>query len=113
MNPTKSYRALLGITLASLIVLSFIPAATALRQTEERTPVYVIHNVTNAATRSAIAATGAHIFEIGNDYVLVEATRKEKRALEGLGLTVSELPETNLMITAVPAADSGYHDYPG
>jgi len=111
MNPIKRYRALLGITLASLLLLSLFPAVPALKQTEERTPVYVIHNVSDAATRSAIAATGALIIEVGKDYVLVEATRKEKSAIEALGLTVSDLPPTNAMLTAFPAGDEGYHDY--
>jgi len=30
-----------------------LPAVNALRQTEECNPVYVIHNVSDAATRSA------------------------------------------------------------
>jgi carboxypeptidase T len=111
MNLTKTSRALLGTTLASLLVLSLVPTVPALKQAEVRTPVYVIHNVADAATRSAIASTGALIIEIGKDYVLVEATRQEKRAIEALGLPVSNLPETNAMITAFPAADSGYHDY--
>lgn len=111
MNLTKRARALLGITLASLLLLSLVPTVPALRQAEVRTPVYVIHNVADAATRSAIASTGALIIEIGKDYVLVEATRQEKRAIEALGLSVSDLPETNAMIMAFPAADSGYHDY--
>jgi hypothetical protein len=111
MKLTKRSRALLGITLASLLLLSLVPTVPALKQTEERTPVYVIHNVADAATRSAIASTGALIIEIGKDYVLVEATRQEKRAIEALGLSVSNLPETNAMIMAFPAADSGYHDY--
>jgi hypothetical protein len=111
MNLTKRSRALLGISLASLLLLSLLPSVSALKQTEQRTPVYVIHNVADAATRSAIAETGALIFEIGKDYVLVEATPKEKRAIEALGLTVSDLPETNAMLAAFPAADAGYHDY--
>src|SRR5215510_13284076 len=111
MNTTRPYRALLGITLASLLLLSLFPAVPALKQTEARTPVYVIHNVSDAATRSAIAATGANIIEVGKDYVLVEATRRERTAIEALGLTVSDLPATNAMLTAFPAGDEGYHDY--
>jgi hypothetical protein len=111
MNPIKSYRALLGITLALLLLLSLFPAVPALKQTEQRTPVYVIHNVSDTTTRSAIAATGALIIEVGKDYVLVEATRKEKTAIEALGLTVSDLPQTNAMLTAFPAGDAGYHDF--
>src|ERR1044071_6206392 len=111
MKLTKRSRALLGITLASLLLLSLVPTVPALKQAEERTPVYVVDNVADAATRSAIASTGALIIEIGKDYVLVEATRQEKRAIEALGLSVSDLPETNAMIMAFPAADSGYHDY--
>ena len=111
MKLTKRSRALLGITLASLLLLSLVPTVPALKQAEKRTPVYVIHNVADAATRSAIASTGALIIEIGKDYVLVEATRQEKSAIEALGLSVSDLPETNAMIMAFPAADSSYHDY--
>lgn len=111
MNPTRSYGVLLAITLVTALLLSLAPGVTALKQIEERTPVYIIHNVSDAATRSKIAATGALIIEAGKDYVLVEATPKEKREIEALGLTVSDLPETNAMLTAFPAGDEAYHDY--
>jgi len=51
--------------------------------------------------------TGANIFEVGQDYVLVETTPEEARALGRLGfkLEIVVLPDV------FPAADSNYHDY--
>ena len=112
MNRQRLFsRAGAGVALVALLALTLSPAATALKQTDERTPVYIIHNVSNVQTRSAIAATGALIIEVGKDYVLVEATPKEKRAIEALGLRLETPPEPEVSIQAFPAADSGYHDY--
>ena len=49
---------------------------------------YRVANVFDVQTRSAIAATGANLFEVGHDYVLVEATPDEARALGRLGFTL-------------------------
>ena len=103
-------RTVIGIALAALLGLSLSPAAPALKQ-NKRTPFYVIHDVVDAHTRSEIAATGALIIEAGKDYVLVEATPQEKKAIEALGFSPSELPANDQMIMAFPAADSAYHDY--
>ncbi|HYV13447.1 MAG TPA: M14 family metallopeptidase [Pyrinomonadaceae bacterium] len=112
MNRKKLFRStVVGVALVALLVLSLSPAVTALRQSNERTPVYIIHNVFDAETRSAIAATGALIIEAGKDYVLVEATRKEKNAIEALGLLPAEAVGPDASILAFPAADSNYHDY--
>jgi hypothetical protein len=112
MNRKKLFRSLVvGVALVALLVLSLSPAVTALRQSNERKPVYIIHNVFDAETRSAIAATGALIIEAGKDYVLVEATRKEKNAIEALGLVLSEPAGPDVTTLAFPAADSNYHDY--
>ena len=112
MTRQKSFhRVVVGVALVALLALSLSPAVTALRQTNERTPVYIIHNVFDAETRSAIAATGALIIEAGKDYVLVEATPKEKRAIEALGLFPTEQVGPDVSTLAFPAADSGYHDY--
>jgi hypothetical protein len=103
-------RTVAAIALAALLGMSLSPAAPALQQ-NKRALFYVIHGVGDAQTRSAIAATGALIIEVGKDYVLVEATPQEKKALEALGFSPSELPANDMMIMAFPAADSAYHDY--
>ncbi|MEK6409464.1 MAG: M14 family metallopeptidase [Acidobacteriota bacterium] len=103
-------RIVVGIALAALLGLSLSPAVPALKQ-NKRTPFYVIHDVVDAQTRSEIAATGALIIEAGKDYVLVEATRQEKKAIEALGFSPSELAASDQMIMAFPPADSAYHDY--
>ena len=112
MNRGKLFRStVVGVVLVGLLGLSMSPAAPALKQSDERTPVYLIYNIFDAETRSAIAATGALIIEVGKDYVLVEATRKEQKAIETLGLSVSEPVEPDPSILAFPPADAGYHDY--
>jgi hypothetical protein len=112
MNRKKLFRSMVvGVALVALLALSLSPAIPALRQSNERTPVYIIHNVFDSETRSAIAATGALIIEVGKDYVLVEATRKEKNAIEALGLFPSEPVGPDASVLAFPAADAGYHDY--
>ena len=112
MTRQKSFhRAVVGVALVALLVLSLSPKVPALKQRDERTPVYVIHNVFDAETRSAIAATGALIIEVGKDYVLVEATPKEKRAIEAVGLLPTEPIGPDVTTLAFPAGDKGYHDY--
>ena len=88
MEKTHSHRrpSLLGLMLAWLLVLAAaLPAAA---QPTKDTETYKISNVFDARARSAIAATGADVFEVGHDYVLVEATAREARALKRLGLAL-------------------------
>ncbi|MEP7013610.1 MAG: M14 family zinc carboxypeptidase [Acidobacteriota bacterium] len=58
-----------------------------------------------------MAGTGAGIFEVGRDYVLVEATNSELKALAGLGLKVVSFQMPVPPSDIFPAADSNYHDY--
>src|SRR5687768_13220633 len=102
-------RLLSGLALALLLGLSL--AAPAAAQTAEDTATYKISQVFDARTRSAIAATGADIFEVGHDYVLVEATRREAEALERLRLKLARFGTQDEFRKVFPAADSAYHDY--
>ena len=111
MTRQKFPRTMFAVALVLLLVLSLSPVVPALKRDNQRTPVYRIQNVFDASTRSAIAATGALIIEAGKDYVLVEATPKEKRAIEALGLIVEESASPDVTTLAFPAADSNYHDY--
>src|SRR5688572_28925615 len=89
---------------------SFPPTASA--QDEYPTTVYFVPNAFDVETRSAIAATGALILEVGHDYVLVEATPSEKKVIEKtLGIKIAEPTEQEAVILAFPPADSAYHDY--
>jgi carboxypeptidase T len=72
---------------------------------------YRISNVLDVQTRSAIARTGANIFEVGRDYVLVEATAGEAKALKRLGLKLADFRMPADSRKVFPAADSAYHDY--
>jgi len=96
---------LLGLAFTVLLGLGL--AAPASAQPVKDTRIYKISQVFDAHTRSAIAATGADIFEVGHDYILVEATSEEARALGRLGLTL----EPQAFIQAFPPVDSAYHDY--
>src|SRR6187549_1482142 len=82
-------------------------ALAALAASAQGVSTYRISNVVDVQTRSAIAGTGANIFEVGQDYVLVETTPEEARALGRLGFTL----EIVVLPDVFPAADSNYHDY--
>ena len=100
---------MLGMMLALLLGLSL--AAPSAAQSVKDTDTYKISKVFDTRTRSAIAATGADIFEAGHDYVLVEATGREARALKRLGLKLVRFRTQEEFLKVFPAADSGYHDY--
>src|SRR6185503_4931757 len=94
-----------------VMMFSFSSAATAQGDVDE-TAVYMIHNVFDVETRSAIAATGALILEVGHDYVLVEATLEEKNFIQKkMRLDIAQPNELEAGILAFPPADSAYHDY--
>ena len=101
------------VMVASLLGLTWSSAASAPPDPHpaKETVVYMIRNVFDVETRSAIAATGALILEVGHDYVLVEAVEHEARALGALGLSVSEPTPIEATILAFPPADSNYHDF--
>jgi hypothetical protein len=100
----------LGLSLALLLGLG-LAASSAAAQPIKNTETYKISNVSDVETRSAIAATGAGIFEVGRDYVLVEATKSEARALKGLGLKLVGFQTPWDFQKVFPAADSNFHDY--
>jgi len=97
-----------SLELALTVLLALLAIAPAVAQTGGKgAQLYKVEMVFDVRTRSAIAATGADIVEVGRDYVLVEATPEEARALGRLGLTLEPLP----FAEAFPPADSAYHDY--
>jgi len=99
---------LLGLALALLLGLgATVPAAAQ----SAGVGLYKISKVYNVETRSAIAATGAGIIEVGHDYVLVEATGREARALKRLGLELVRFRTREEFLKVFPLADSAYHDY--
>jgi hypothetical protein len=111
MNSQQAHRrpSLLGLALLLLFGLSF--AAPAAAQPYKGTGTYKIAQVFDVRTRSAIAATGADVFEVGHDYVLVEATPAEARAIRRLGLQPVRFEMPGQILKTFPAADSAYHDY--
>lgn len=103
------------IVLISLVCLAVLalPAAAEVPNADDvdDTPVYIVRNVFDVETRSAIAATGALILEVGHNYILVEATPEEAKAITALGLDITEPTPAEVGILAFPPADSAYHDY--
>jgi len=101
------------IRLGLLIVMVLSLSTTAVAQDEaDETTVYIIHNVFDVQTRSAVAATGALILEAGHDYILVEATLQEKTFIKKkLGLDIVVPDQLDAGILAFPPSDSNYHDY--
>src|SRR5688572_27856985 len=95
-----------------LMVMIFAMSTSATAQSEDPTAVYYIPDVFDMETRTVIASTGALILEVGHDYVLVEATPAEKKAIEKkLGITITAPTELLAPALAFPSADSAYHDY--
>jgi hypothetical protein len=91
-------------------VLGWLPV-NAQRRLAETSQVYMIANVRDVKTRSAIVATGATIVEVGHDYVLVEADRQQALMLRQGGLTALDASTDAFQALMFPAADSAYHDY--
>jgi carboxypeptidase T len=100
----------LALSLTVLLGLAFAAPAAA-QYAKKGTITYQITNVHDAVTRSTIAATGADIFEAGHDYVLIEATAEEARALTRLGFTLVAFQTQEAFANLFPSADSNYHDY--
>lgn len=99
------------LALLIVLMLSFSPGATA-QNDNDVSEVYYIENVFTTEERSAIAASGALILEVGHNYVLVEATAAEKRAIErGIGRLIAKPTYEQAVPLAFPPADSAYHDY--
>src|SRR4030095_7724548 len=93
-----------------LIVMMFSFSSTAAAQgPSDETEVFYIAGVFDVETRSAIAASGALIPEVGHDDVLVEATPREKRAIERqIGRTIAKPTLEQAIPLAFPSADSNY-----
>jgi hypothetical protein len=112
LNKRISYCAL-AVVVMGLLGLTLYPSAAKTKsgnQDKDGTPVYIVRNALDARTRSAIARTGANILEVGHDYVLVEATEQELKAIERLGLDAGKMTEAEVVML-FPPADSAYHDY--
>ncbi|MFN0087033.1 MAG: M14 family metallopeptidase [Blastocatellia bacterium] len=102
---------LLGLTWRAAAAKIRTTAAVRAVQQEKEARVYIIRNVFDVRTRSAIARTGALIIEVGHDYILVEAVDQELKAIQQIGLDISKPTETEARMMAFPPADSNYHDY--
>ena len=86
-----------------VIAIVAVPADSS----EPDTSAYRVSPVSGRAARTEISRTGAGIDEVGRDYVVVQATRAERNAIEALGYRV----EAVVRATGFPAKDSDYHDF--
>jgi hypothetical protein len=93
------------------VMMGLLAARPAAAQPFQETGTYKISQVFDVHTRSAIAATGADVFEVGHDYVLVTATAAEVMAIRRLHLRLVRFETPEEFLKAFPAADSAYHDY--
>jgi len=109
-NPYRHIPALLGLAL--ILLLGFAAVASAATRPEGKAvQTYKIDKVFDRYTRSAIAATGADIREVGKDYVLVGATPEELKAIQRLGLKPQRFQAPEEFLKTFPSYDSNYHDY--
>ena len=105
-------RNLIHLALLLVLLFSMSSSAAAENDKEKGTKVYWIPDVFTVEERSAIAETGAAIWEVGHDYVLAEATADEKMKIEKkLNKKIAEPTSDQAVILAFPPADSNYHDY--
>jgi hypothetical protein len=103
---------LIRLVLLIVLMLSLSYGVTAQSDKDKGTKVYWVPNVFTVEERTAIADTGAVIWEVGHDYVLVEATADEKVKIEKkLKKQIAEPTSDQAVILAFPVADSAYHDY--
>lgn len=109
--PSRCLPWVLGLTLALAGIAGTASGAPPGAGEAADAGLYKVPRVFDVETRSAIAATGAGIVEVGHDYVLVEATRKEARAIERLGLVIERIESPEEFFDLFPPADSNYHDY--
>src|SRR5262245_905670 len=85
-------RAPLARTFGTLLLITLLPlmarpAAPTAAQGQPPLRHLRVERVTTREQRSAIAATGAAIEEVGPDYVTVAATPEEERQIGALGYT--------------------------
>lgn len=100
------------LTLLIVCMFSLVPGAVAQSDTEKEAKVYWVPGIFTVEQRTAIAETGALIWEAGHDYVLVEATDEEKNQIERkLRIKIAEPTAEQAVILVFPPADSNYHDY--
>ena len=105
-------RKLINWALLFVMMFSLSTSAAAQKDKDKGTKVYYVPNVFTVEERSAIAETGAVIWEVGHDYVLVEATADEKVKIEkNINRKIAEPTPDQAVILAFPPADSNYHDY--
>lgn len=115
----KHWVALLVVSVWVLSLMQLNPSSAAepiggevVGQVEERSSaVYMVRGIFDVKSRSVIAATGALILEVGHDYVLVEATPEEHKAIGQKGMNIGPLSQAEAETMAFPPADSAYHDY--
>jgi hypothetical protein len=111
-NDMFKSRNLKRLGLLIIMLLSLSGGVTAQSDKDKGTRVYWVPNVFTVEERSAIASTGAVIWEAGHDYVLVEATPSEKYEIERkLNRKIAEPTPEQAVMMAFPSADSNYHDY--
>ncbi|HEX9944496.1 MAG TPA: M14 family zinc carboxypeptidase [Thermoanaerobaculia bacterium] len=101
----------LAVALTVLIALLALAPAVAQSDGGQAVSVYKISGVFGVQTRSRIAATGADVFEVGHDYVLIGATPEETQTLRSFGFKLAELETPEEFLKVFPPADSKYHDY--
>jgi hypothetical protein len=112
MRPPRFSRSTSSALVLIVLLGTFAASsAEAQRRPSDSTQVYLVPNVRNVITRSAIAATGALIVEVGHDYVLIETDPRTAAALDRRGLTVLGASNSRFQAMLFPSGDSAYHDY--
>ncbi len=71
--------------------------------------IYILHGIDRVEDRSAVAATGVDIIEVGTDYIVIDATPGQIDRIRQLGFAPSRIQ--SLAPVIYPNVDPAYHTY--
>ncbi len=71
--------------------------------------IYILHGIDRVEDRSAIAATGVDIIEVGKDYIVIAATPEQIDQIKQLGFAPSQFQ--TLAASPSSLVDPAYHTY--
>jgi hypothetical protein len=106
----KILRLLIAVAIGAIVLAVTVHSIAAkIDRGDASTPeFYVIDHVDSKEQRSAIAAIGVDIIEVGRDYIIIQATSDQIDQIQKLGFDPQPVP---LASSPAIAVDPAYHTY--